>query len=294
MRREASPEATEKQAPEKEKAENMRLALFGDVVGRAGRIAISEHLPRLRRRLGLDFVAVNAENAAGGFGVTSAVCAELFAAGADVLTTGNHAFDQRDELDLYDQEPRLLRPANFPASNPGKGSAMIQTADGRNVLVLNLQGQLGMPPTDNPCTAADRELSGVELGREADAVLVDFHAEATSEKYALGHYLDGRASVIVGTHTHVPTADHQILRGGAAYMSDIGMCGDYDSVIGMEKSEPVRRFTTKMSAGRFNPATGEATVSGLFVETDAAGRAVRAEPIRTGGALSETIPSVDV
>jgi len=271
----------------------MRIGLFGDIVGRAGRTALGEHLPRLKRRLGLEFVLVNAENAAGGFGVTADVCDQLFEAGADVLTTGNHAFDQRDDTDVFNAEPRLLRPANFPASNPGRGSAMLETADGRHVLVVNVQGQYAMPAVDDPFAAVDRELASVALGREADAILVDFHAEATSEKYAMGFHLDGRASVAVGTHTHVPTADHQVLAGGTAYMTDIGMCGDYDSVIGMEKSEPLRRFVTKMTRGRFNPSTGPATVCGLFVETGADGRALRAEAIRVGGVLSEAIPSVD-
>ncbi len=271
----------------------LRIALFGDIVGRSGRLALTERLPKLRRRLKLDFVLVNAENAAGGFGVTPSICEELFAAGADVLTTGNHAYDQRSDVDIFDAEMRLLRPANFPKENPGRGSALCPTQDGRHVLVINLQGQRGMPPIDDPCAAIDRELDGAALGREADAILVDFHAEATSEKYSLGHYLDGRATVVVGTHTHVPTADHQILPQGTAYMTDLGMCGDYDSVIGMEKSEPLRRFQTKMNMGRFNPATGEATISGLFVEADADGRATRAEPIRMGGRLDEITPATD-
>ena len=271
----------------------MRLALFGDVMGRSGRTAFCEHVPRFRRRYALDFVLVNAENAAGGFGVTTSVCEQLFEAGADVITTGNHAFDQRDELDLFDRELRLLRPANFPATNPGRGSGLFQSSGGQNVLVLHAQGQRAMPPIDDPFAALERELEGVLLGREADAILVDFHGETTSEKYALGHYLDGRASVVVGTHTHVPTADHQILPRGTAYMTDLGMTGDYDSVIGMEKSEPIRRFTTKMNEGRFAPASGEATLCGLFVETNDAGLAVRAEPIRIGGVLGDAAPSLD-
>ncbi len=271
----------------------MRVLLLGDIVGRTGRISVCQHLPRLRRRLKLDFVMVNAENAAGGFGVTGAICEELFDAGVDVLTTGNHAFDQRDDLDLYNQEMRLLRPVNFPADNPGRGSGMYVTAGGHNVLVINAQGQRSMPPIDDPCAAIDRELADIKLGREADAVIVDFHAEATSEKYSLGHYLDGRVSAVVGTHTHVPTGDHHIMAGGTAYMTDLGMCGDYDSVIGMEKSEPLRRFASKMNTGRLNPATGEATISGLFFETGPDGKATRAEAVRTGGVLGESLPIVE-
>ncbi len=272
----------------------MRVGLFGDVVGRAGRMAVVEHLPRLRRRLNLDFVLVNAENAAGGFGVTSRVVEELLAAGADVLTTGNHAYDQRDELRLFDEEPRLLRPLNYPASNPGRGAAMFPAPGDRNVLVIHPMGQRGMAPIDDPCAAVDAALEGAELGREASAILVDFHAEATSEKYAMGHHLDGRVSAVVGTHTHVPTADSQVLPRGAAFQADLGMCGDYDSVIGMEKSEPLHRFVTKIPSGRMTPASGPATVCGLFVEVDdATGLAVRAEPIRVGGRLAETIPHTD-
>ena len=176
-------------------------------MGRSGRTALYERLPSLRRRLSLDFVIVNAENAAGGFGVTPRIAEQMFEAGADVLTTGNHAFDQRDDVDLYDKEPRLLRPVNFPPSNPGRGSVMAQDKEGRNILVIHAQGQRAMPQAiDDPCAAVDGELDGVQLGREADAVVVDFHAETTSEKYSMGHYLDGRVSLVVGTHTHVPTA----------------------------------------------------------------------------------------
>jgi len=254
-----------------------------------------ERLPGLRRRLALDFIVVNTENAAGGFGVTPRIAEGLFDAGADILTTGNHAFDQRDDLDLFDKETRLLRPVNFPASNPGRGAVMAQDKEGRNVLVVHAQGQRSMPQAiDDPCAAVDRELDGVALGREADAVIVDFHAETTSEKYSMGHYLDGRVSLVVGTHTHVPTADDQILPGGTGYITDLGMCGDYDSVIGMEKSEPLHRFVTKMPGGRFSPAAGEATLCGVLVETDpATGLAKTIAPIRVGGRLRRTVPSVD-
>ncbi len=272
----------------------MRIGFFGDIVGRSGRRALIERLAGLRRKYALDFVIVNAENAAGGFGVTPRICEDLFEAGADVLTTGNHAYDQRADIDIFNKEPRLLRPANFPPSNPGRGSGMYQDGEGRNVLVLHAQGQHGMFPIDDPFAAVDRELEGVKLGREADAVIVDFHAEATSEKYGMGHYLDGRASLVVGTHTHVPTADEQILSGGTAYITDLGMCGDYDSVIGMEKSEPIRRFVTKIPEGRFNPAAGEATLCGVIVETDpVSGLATSIDPLRIGGRLREVTPASD-
>ncbi len=263
-------------------------------MGRSGRTALLEKLPGLRRKLNLDFVVVNVENAAGGFGVTPRIVEDMIEAGADAMTTGNHAFDQRDDVGVFDQEPRLLRPANFPASNPGRGSGMFQDAVGRNVLVVHAQGQRGMAPIDDPCAAVDRELEGAALGREADAIVVDFHGEATSEKYAIGHYLDGRVSLVVGTHTHVPTADDHILAGGTGFMSDLGMTGDYDSVIGMEKTEPMQRFIHKMPGGRFSPAAGEATICGVVVDTDpATGLATSIEAIRIGGHLKTHLPKTE-
>lgn len=269
----------------------MRIAVFGDIMGRSGRTFFVERLAGLRRKYSLDFVVVNAENAAGGFGVTPRICEDLFEAGADVLTTGNHAYDQRDDIAIFDREPRLLRPANFPPSNPGRGSGMFQDSEGRNVLVVHAQGQRGMFPVDDPCAAVDRELDGVKLGREADAVIVDFHAEATSEKYSMGHYLDGRASLVVGTHTHVPTADDQIFPNGTGFIADLGMTGDYDSVIGMEKTEPLHRFVSKMQGGRFTPATGEATICGVVIDTDPSSGLARAiSPLRVGGRLRQCQP----
>ena len=270
----------------------MRLAFFGDIVGKTGRVAVETHLPDLRKRLALDFVVVNAENAAAGFGVTAKICNQLFDVGVDALTLGNHAWDQREALTYIDREPRLLRPANYPVgSTPGAGANLFDLPDGRRVLVMNAMGNLFMETLDDPFAAVERELSAAPLGLVADAVILDFHGEATSEKMAMGVFCDGRASLVVGTHTHVPTSDTRILPGGTAYQTDAGMCGDYDSVIGMDKEEPLRRFTTRMRSGRFEPATGEATMSGVFVETDdRTGLAVRVAPIRIGGQLSETIP----
>jgi len=260
-------------------------------MGRAGRKAVADRLPRIRRDLKLDFVGINVENAAGGFGVTAAICDQMFDAGADVLTTGNHAFDQQNEIDVFDREERLLRPCNFPSSNPGRGAQILEAKDGRRVLVVNAQGQRAMGPIDDPCAAVERELAGVVLGDAADAAIIDFHAETTSEKYSMGHHFDGRISLVVGTHTHVPTADEQILPRGTAYMTDLGMTGDYDSVIGMNKAEPLSRFSTKMPGPRLQPAAGEATLCGVFVETDdRTGLAVRCEAIRIGGRLKETVP----
>lgn len=261
-------------------------------MGRSGRTALLDQLPGLRKKFGLDFVVVNVENAAGGFGVTAKIVSDFIEAGADVMTTGNHAFDQRDDIEIFDHEARLLRPVNFPNENPGRGSGVYSSQDGKkNVLIVHAQGQIGMHPCDDPFAAVDRELAGAVLGKDVDAVIVDFHAEATSEKNGMGHFLDGRASLVVGTHTHIPTADDQILPRGTAYITDLGMSGDYDSIIGMEKSEPLRRFTTKMPGGRFSPAAGEATICGVIAETDdQSGLAQSIHPIRMGGRLREAIP----
>lgn len=270
----------------------MRLAFFGDVVGRAGRKAVTTHLPRLRADLGLDAVVINAENAAGGFGITKATAQELFDAGADVLTLGNHSFDQAQGISLIENETRLLRPCNYPQGQvPGRGAGLYNVG-GFNLLVINVHGRVFMDALDDPFVGVERELSAAPLGEVADAVLVDMHAEATSEKNAMGYFCDGRASLVVGTHQHIPTADTRILPNGTAYQTDAGMCGDYNSIIGMQVEEPLRRFTTRMRGGRFEPATGEGTLCGVFVETGANGMAVRAEPIRIGGQLSEQRPKV--
>ncbi|MDH4384414.1 MAG: TIGR00282 family metallophosphoesterase [Caulobacter sp.] len=274
----------------------MRIAFFGDVVGRSGREGLADHLPGLRRRLGLDFVIVNAENAAAGFGITENTARELYDAGADCLTLGNHSWDQKEAMTYIVREPRLIRPANYPilSDAPGRGSNLFELQDGRRILVINLLGRVHMDALDDPFAAANRELDSAPLGDVADAVVVDMHAEATSEKMAMGHFCDGRASLVVGTHTHVPTADAQILNGGTAYQTDAGACADYDSVIGNHKEEPLRRFTTRISQGRYRPAEGPATICGVYVETDdRTGLARRIEPIRMGGRLTETVPQVE-
>jgi metallophosphoesterase (TIGR00282 family) len=275
----------------------MRFAFFGDVVGRSGREGLADHLPGLRKTLGLEFVVINAENAAAGFGITENTARELFDAGADCLTLGNHSWDQKEALTYIVREPRLIRPLNYPALTfaPGRGAQLFETDKGRQVLVINLLGRVHMDSLDDPFSAVDKELEACPLGAAADAVIVDIHAEATSEKMAMGHFCDGRASLIVGTHTHVPTADAQILPGGSAYQTDAGACADYDSVIGNQKEEPLRRFTTRISGGRYKPAEGPATVCGVFVETDpATGLARRVEPIRIGGRLAAHVPQMDV
>ncbi len=270
----------------------MRILYLGDVVGRAARNALINRLPKLREELRADFVIINGENAAGGFGINEKITEALLAAGADVITTGNHAFDQREVLTYIARQPRLLRPLNYPAGTPGAGAGLFEAANGAQVLVLLPMGQVGMHPTlDDPFAAVARELAACPLKEMADAIVVDMHAEATSEKMAMGHFCDGRVSLVVGSHTHVPTADDMILPNGTAYMTDAGMCGDYDSVIGMEKDEPLQRFTRRISSKRFEPAQGEPTLCGVLVETDdATGLAKNIAPLRTGGRLRQTWP----
>jgi len=270
----------------------MRLLFLGDVVGRAGRAAITRDLPRLREAWRLDFVVVNGENATSGAGLSGAHARALFEAGADCVTLGDHAFDQKDMTGFIESEPRILRPLNFARGAPGRGARLFETRGGRRVLVAQALGQVFMKrPFDDPFSALDQVLKAYPLGGQADAVIVDFHAEATSEKMAMGHWCDGRASLVAGTHTHVPTGDGMILAGGTAYLTDAGMCGDYDSVIGMDKAEPMRRFVTGMPKERFTPAMGAATLSGFYVETDdATGKAVRAVMVREGGRLERSVP----
>jgi metallophosphoesterase (TIGR00282 family) len=269
----------------------MRLLFLGDVVGRSGRNAVIEELPRLRERYKLDFVAVNGENAAGGYGITEAILEDLIGAGADVVTLGNHAWDQREALVFIERQERLLRPINYPPGTPGRGAGLFKAGNGADVLVINAVGLVFMHELACPFRAVDRELEACGLKRGADAIVIDFHAEATSEKQAMGYYVDGRASCLVGTHTHAPTADERVLPHGTAFISDIGMCGDYESVLGMDPGEPINRFLSKIPRGRFEPALGPATISGLAVEIDdSTGLALRTTGLRLGGVLAPTEP----
>ena len=270
----------------------MRVLFLGDVMGRAGRAAVVARLPALRTQWRLDFVVVNAENATSGAGLSPEHARALLDAGADVLTLGDHAFDQKDMVAFIEQEPRLIRPLNYAKVAPGRGAKVFDAPGGRKVLVAQALGQVFMKrPFDDPFSALDTVLRAHPLGGMVQASLIDIHCEATSEKMALGHFCDGRASIVVGTHTHVPTADAMILPAGTAYLSDAGMCGDYNSVIGMDKAEPLRRFITGMPRDRFTPAEGEATLSGLYVETDdRTGRATRVAPVRQGGILGQAQP----
>jgi len=268
----------------------MRLLFVGDVVGRSGRAVLLAQLPLLRARWRLDFVVVNGENAAGGFGITEPICEEFLEAGADAVTLGNHAFDQREALVFIERQPRLIRPANFPPGTPGRGANLIVAANGAKVLVVNMMGRAFMEALDDPFARIEQELAACPLCLACDAIVIDFHAEATSEKQAFGHFVDGRASLVAGTHTHTPSADHRILPGGAAYISDVGMTGDYDSVIGMDKEEPLRRFTRRIPSGRFEPASGPATLCGVAVETGPDGLARKIAPLRIGGVLAPAEP----
>jgi metallophosphoesterase (TIGR00282 family) len=271
----------------------MRILFLGDVVGRTGREAVAARLPELRAQLAVDLAIVNGENASHGFGLAPDMAQAIFAAGADVITLGNHAWDRKEMLSFISSEPRVIRPLNFPPNTPGGGSYVVALADGRKALILNAMGRLFMDALDCPFRSTAEALSKHRLGGTVAAIVIDFHGEASSEKMAYGHSFDGQVSLIVGTHTHVPTADHQILPGGTAFQSDTGMCGDYDSVIGMDKQIAATRFWRKLPGERLQPAQGEATVCGLFVETDdVTGLARRVEPIRVGGRLSQTLPSV--
>jgi len=268
-----------------------RVLFVGDVIGRAGRAAVLAKVPKLRERWKLDFVAVNGENAAGGFGVNENICLELYAHGVDAITLGNHAFDQREAMVFIERQPRLLRPLNYPPGAPGRGAAIFAAANGARVLLVNLMGRVFMDALDDPFRAIDHELSHRSLKAGCDVAIVDFHGEATSEKAAFGHHVDGRISLCVGTHTHVPSADARRLDGGTGYITDLGMTGDYNSVIGMDKAEPIHRFKRKMPSGRFEPANGEATLCGVAAEFGGDGLVEKICAVRIGPRLEPSEPT---
>jgi metallophosphoesterase (TIGR00282 family) len=270
----------------------MRILFIGDIVGRAGRAIVNERLQGLIAVWKLDLVVINGENAAGGFGITEVIYNELIDAGADAITLGNHAWDQREALVFIERAPRLIRPVNYPKGTPGRGAALVDTKNGKRALVVNAMGRVFMDAMDDPFAAVDREISACALGKDADAVIVDMHCEASSEKQAMGYFCDGRASLVVGTHTHVPTSDHRILAGGTAFMTDAGMTGDFDSVIGMTKDEPLNRFLRKLPGSKFEAAGGPATLCGVAVETDdKTGLATKVGALRLGGLLEEAKPA---
>jgi metallophosphoesterase (TIGR00282 family) len=269
----------------------VKLLFLGDIVGRSGREAVARHLPDLRKELGLDFVVANGENAAGGFGITDKIAAELYAAGVDCITTGNHVWDQRELMLTIDRDPKLLRPLNFPKGTPGKGANVYRLPGNRTVLVANVMARLFMDPLDDPFAGVEALLANNRLGAGGHAaILIDIHGEASSEKYAMGHFCDGRASLVVGSHSHVPTADAQVLPGGTGYQTDAGMCGDYDSVIGMKKEAAVQRFVRKLPGERLTPAEGEGTLCAIYAEIADTGLATRVAPVRAGGRLIPAMP----
>jgi len=268
----------------------MKILFIGDVVGRSGRDAVTAHLPVLKKKYAPDVVIVNGENAANGVGITDKICKQFYEEGVDVVTTGNHVWDQREIILYIDRDPKLLRPMNYPKGTPGRGHNIYTLMNGQKILVINAMARVFMEPVlDDPFAALDELVKSHVMGRTVNAIFFDFHGEVTSEKMAMAHYLDGRVSAVIGTHTHVPTADHQILVGGTAYQSDAGMTGDYDSIIGVVKDVPIARFTRKMPTERMSPADGVATLCGTFIVTDdATGLAKTIEPVRVGGRLSQT------
>jgi len=269
----------------------MRIIYFGDIVGRSGRTAVLDNLDTIRNRYAPDFMIANGENAAHGFGITEKICAEFFEAGIDVVTTGNHVWDQREIAKYIVTEPRLLRPNNYPKLAPGTGAALYSSAGGMRVLVIQVMGRLFMEPLDDPFASVEQALRNHQLGNSVNAIVVDIHAEATSEKMAMGVFLDGRVSMVVGSHSHVPTADARVLPKGTAYQTDAGMCGDYDSVIGMKKEIALARFIRRMPGDRLEPAEEEGTVCAVLVETnDVTGLAMSCRSVRIGGRLDPSLP----
>ena len=246
----------------------MKIVYLGDVVGRSGRDAVLKNLPIIQSQHKPDAVVVNAENAAHGFGVTPGICREFFAAGVDAIVTGNHVWNQREIIPFLEDCKKIVRPLNFPEGTAGCGFCEVELANGKKLLVAQLMGRVFMEAPDCPVKAVDKLLQNYRLGGNVAAILVDMHAEATAEKLAMGYYLDGKVSVVAGTHTHVPTADARILPQGTAYITDVGMCGDYNSVLGFEIDEPIRRLARKYPSERLIPAKGEGTVYGIIVTTD--------------------------
>lgn len=271
----------------------MRILFVGDVFGRSGRDALKEHLPKLKEQLSPDVIIINVDNAASGRGVNKDIAKEIFGYGADCLTGGDHIWDQREMVCVVENNTNIIRPFNLPKGTPGKGVWRKTLLDGSEIVVLHICGRLFMNKTfDNPFLAADEALKSLPPCQGTSrSIFVDFHAEATSEKMAMGHYLDGRVAAVVGTHTHVPTADAQILPKGTALQSDAGMCGDYNSIIGANPEQPIHNFLQKVPQERMVPTVGEATLCGTLIETNnKTGLAKNIAPIRIGGRLRQEIP----
>lgn len=271
----------------------MRILFIGDIYGRSGREALAEYLPGLQDRLKPDAVIVNGENAAHGRGINETICKSFYELGVDIITTGNHIWDQREVIPYIQQSKRLIRPINFPSGTPGKGMTEYRLDDGRILKVINAMGRIFMDPMDDPFAAVKNAVQNERMGQTAHAIFVDFHGETTSEKMAFAHYLDGKVSAVIGTHTHIPTADARVLSGGTAYLSDAGMTGDYDSVIGADKQIPITRFVTKMPGDKMKPANGDGTLCGaLIVTNDSTGHAKAIEPVIMGPYLANRMPEI--
>ena len=268
----------------------MNILVLGDVVGPAGVKAVKERLPKTIKEKKVDFVIVNGENAAdSGRGITKKIFEEFLKAGADVITTGNHVWDHKEAEDIASKNLKFLRPANLPKDSPGNGVGMFNK-NGKTFMVLNLMGNVFMKKCDDVFIEAKKIIAKIKLGIEADFIIVDMHGEITSEKMAMGYFFDGKATMVVGTHTHVPTSDHRIMEKGTAYQTDLGMCGDYNSVIGMNRDNSLKKFFKDSSAENHFPALGEATISGLLVTADdETGLAKKVQPIILGGSLQERI-----
>ena len=268
----------------------MKILFCGDVVGSAGRKAIEKYLPDLKKDLSIDVVIINAENAAHGFGLTPKMVDAFKKFGADILTMGNHTFDKKDIFESLDKDPSIIRPLNYPDGTIGRGFGIFDTPKGK-IAVIQLLGRLFMKPNEHPFEALDKALASCQLGKDVNAIIVDMHAEATSEKMATGFFADGRVSAVLGTHTHIPTADCMILPNGTGYMTDVGMCGDYYSVIGMTTQSALPRFTSekKEANSRLEPAEKDGTLCGVYIETDDnTGKCTHIRPIRLGAHLIET------
>ena len=264
----------------------MKIFFLGDIVGKSGRLTVIKNLKDILEKKKIDFVIVNGENAADqGVGITEEISNDLFNSGVDVITTGNHVWDQKETIDYIERETRLLRPENLSSNTPGKGFGIYESKNGFKVGVLNLMGNVFMKKCDDVFETATIFKNKYKLKEDYDFLIVDFHGEITSEKMAIGHFFDGKATLVVGTHTHVPTNDVRVLTNGTAYQTDAGMCGDYDSVIGMNKENSLNRFLKKESTKHF-PAEGNATLCGLIVECNTSnGLAYKAEPFIYGGEL---------
>ena len=264
----------------------MRIVFLGDIVGRSGRQVVKDYLPEVIKKYKPDFIIANGENAAGGFGITEEICKDLYSYGIDVITTGNHVWDQKGITEYIDKDPNLLKPYNFAEGSPGLGFNIYETKNKSKIAVINIMGNLFMRSCDNAFFKIEEVLGYIDK-EKPNSIFLDFHAEATSEKMAMGHHLDGRVTAVVGTHTHVPTSDTMILENGTAYQTDAGMCGDYNSVIGTEKDRFVSKFATQDDKKvRLKPAMGEGTLCGVVIDTNPENiLANRIEQIKLGGQI---------